>query len=177
MSHNQSLIAELKMEAANTRKMLERVPTDNNDWKPHDKSMKIGNLANHVAELPGWIAMTMATDELDVSTMDYKPVISKSTEELLSKLDANVDKAVAALENATDADFDKMWTLRNGAHVIFSMPKKAVIRSMAYSHYYHHRGQLSVYLRLLDIHVPGMYGPSFDDMAAMAAMTAEAAAN
>src|ERR1700722_4401381 len=140
MSHNQSLIAELKMEAANTRKMLERVPTDNNDWKPHGKSMKIGNLANHVAELPGWITMTMGTDELDLSTMDYKPVISTSTEELLSKLDENVNKAVAALENAKDEDFGKMWTLRKGDHVIFSMPKIAVIRSMAFSHHYHHRG-------------------------------------
>ncbi len=175
MSHNQSLIAELKMEAANTRKMLERVPTNNNDWKPHEKSMKIGNLANHVAELPGWVAMTMTTDELDLSTMNYKPVISASTEELLAKLDENVNKAVSSLESAKDEDFDKMWTLRNGDHVIFSMPKKVVIRSVAYSHHYHHRGQLSVYLRLLDIPVPGMYGPSSDDVAALA--TAAAAAS
>ena len=176
MSHNQSLIAELKMEAANTRKMLERVPTDNNDWKPHDKSMKIGNLANHVAELPGWISMTIGTDELDLATMNYKPVISTSTEELLAKLDENVNKALAALESSTDADLDKMWTLRKGSHVIFSMPKKAVIRSMAYSHHYHHRGQLSVYLRLLNIPVPGMYGPSSDDIAALAEAAAAATA-
>jgi uncharacterized damage-inducible protein DinB len=176
MSHNQSLIAELKMEAANTRKMLERVPTDNNDWVPHAKSMKIGNLANHVAELPGWIAMTMATDELDLSTMNYKPVISTSTEELLAKLDENVNKAVASLENASDEDFMKPWTLRRGDHVIFAMPKIAVIRGMAFSHHYHHRGQLSVYLRLLDIPVPGMYGPSYDDINTIAAAEMEAVA-
>ena len=164
MSMNQGLIAELKMETASTKKMLERVPTDKNDWKPHTKSMKLGNLANHVAELPGWIAMTMATDELDLSTMDYKPTIPTTSAELTGKLDENVNKAVAALEAAKDEDFGKMWTLRNGAHVIFSMPKIAVIRSMAYSHHYHHRGQLSVYLRLLDIPVPGMYGPSYDEM-------------
>ena len=167
MSYNKGLIAELQMEAASTKKMLERVPVDKNDWKPHEKSMKMGRLATHVAELPGWIAMTMGTDELDLSKMDYKPVMPNTTEELTANLDANVNKAVAALENAKDEDFDKMWTLRNGDHVIFTMPKKAVIRSMAYSHHYHHRGQLSVYLRLLDIPVPGMYGPSADDVRAM----------
>ena len=169
MSQNRALIAELQMEAANTKKILEQVPTDKNDWKPHEKSMKLGNLANHVAELPGWISMTMGTDELDLSTMDYKPVIPTSTEELLARLDQNVSKAVASLENATDADFDKMWTLRNGNHVIFTMPKKVVLRSMAFSHHYHHRGQLSVYLRLLGKHVAGMYGPSYDDAQVMAA--------
>ncbi len=164
MSMNQGLIAELKMEAASTKKILERVPTDKNDWKPHAKSMKMGSLANHVAELPGWIAMTLTTDELDLGTMDYKPTIPTSTEELLAKLDENVNKAVAAMENASDEDFGKMWTLRNGAHIMFTLPKIAVIRSMAFSHHYHHRGQLSVYLRLLDIPIPGMYGPSYDDM-------------
>ena len=172
MSINQGFIAELKMEAAATKKILERVPTDKNDWKPHEKSMKIGNLANHVAELPGWIAFTMDSDELDLSTMNYKPVIPTSTEELLAKLDDNVNKAMTSLEGAKDEDFGKNWTLRNAAHVIFTMPKIAVLRSMAFSHHYHHRGQLSVYLRLLDIPVPGMYGPSYDDMNAPAAASA-----
>jgi len=169
MSHNKGLIAELKMEAAATRKMLEHVPTDKNDWKPHEKSMKLGNLAAHVADLPGWIVFTMNADELDLSKMDYKPNIATSTADLLANLDTKVDQAMAALEKASDEDFDKMWTLRNGEHVIFSMPKKVVIRSMALSHHYHHRGQLSVYLRLLDVHVPGMYGPSADEMAARTA--------
>ncbi len=169
MSHNKGLIAELKMEAAATRKMLEHVPTDKNDWKPHAKSMKLGNLAAHVADLPGWVVMTMNADELDLSKMDYKPNIATSTADLLANLDKNVDQAVAALESASDEDFDKMWTLRNGEHVIFTMPKKVVIRSMALSHHYHHRGQLSVYLRLLDVYVPGMYGPSADEMAARTA--------
>src|ERR1700759_4909743 len=107
MSHNQSLIAELKMEAANTRKMLERVPTDNNDWKPHEKSMKIGNLANHVAELPSWISMTMETEELDLSKMEYKPTIATSTEQLVGQLDNAVNNAIFALEKADDQDFHK----------------------------------------------------------------------
>ena len=163
MSYNQGLIAELKMEAASTRKMLERVPVEKNDWKPHDKSMKLGRLATHVAELPGWITTTMTTDELDFAKIDYKPVIAATNEELLAKLDENVNKAIASLENANDADFEKMWTLRNGEKVFFSMPKKVVLRTVAYSHHYHHRGQLSVYLRLLDIPIPGMYGPSADE--------------
>ena len=166
MSHKKALIAELQMEAAATKKMLAHVPTDKNDWKPHAKSMKLGNLASHVAELPGWITMTMVADELDLSKMDYKPLIATSTEELLANLEKHVNKAIETLENANEEDFDKMWTLRNGEHVIFTMPKKVVLRSMAYSHHYHHRGQLSVYLRLLDVPVPGMYGPSADDIAA-----------
>ena len=108
--------------------------------------------------------MTMTTDELDLATMNYKPVISTSTEELLGKLDEHVNKAIVALEAASDEDFMKDWTLRRGDHVIFNMPKIVVLRSMAFSHQYHHRGQLSVYLRLLDVHVPGMYGPSYDEM-------------
>ena len=167
MAYNQNLIAELKMEAANTRKILERVPVDKNDWKPHEKSMKLGNLANHIAELPTWIPMIMTTDELDLATMDYKPVIPTTSAELTDKLDANINKAVAALESAADTDFEKMWTLRRGDKVMFTMPKKAVLRSFSFSHQVHHRGQLSVYLRLLDVPVPGMYGPSADDMAAM----------
>jgi uncharacterized damage-inducible protein DinB len=163
MSYNKGLIAELQMEAANTRKMLEKVPTDKNDWKPHEKSMKLGNLANHVAELAGWTVFTMGSDELDLSKMDYKPVIATSTEQLLATHDANFNKAIAALEGASNEDFDKIWTLRHGDHVIMAMPKKAVLRSMVFSHLIHHRGQLSVYLRLLDVPIPGMYGPSADD--------------
>jgi len=171
MSYNQALIAELQMEAAASRKMLERVPTDKNDWKPHDKSMKLGRLASHVGELPGWIAMVMATDGLDFATMDYKPFIPATTEELVAHLDEHVNKAMAALENATDADFDAMWTMRNGEQIYFTLPKKVVLRTWAYSHMYHHRGQLSVYLRLLDVPIPGMYGPSADERAPVAVDT------
>ncbi len=172
MPQNQALIAELKMEAANTRKMLLCVPSEKNDWKPHEHSMLMGRLASHVADLPGWITMTMNTAELDLATMDYKPYIAPSSEELAAYFDGKVNEAIEALEKSTDADFDSMWTLRRGDHVMFTMPKKVVLRSMAYSHMYHHRGQLSVYLRLLDIPVPGMYGPSHDDNLAMKAAAA-----
>ena len=178
MQLNQALIAELQMEAANTRKILSCVPTEQNTWKPHEKSMKLGNLANHIAELPGWLSMVLTTDELDLSTMNYKPTIPETPEALGAVLDKNGNNAVVALEKSLPEDFQKTWTLRNGSHVIFSMPKIAVIRSMALSHLYHHRGQLSVYLRLLEVPFPGMYGPSADDNAAAvaAAKAAEAAA-
>jgi uncharacterized damage-inducible protein DinB len=164
MSLKHALIAELQMEAASTRKMLERVPTDKSDWKPHEKSMKLGRLASHVAELPSWIAMTMTTDGLDLTMMDYKPLMNGTNAELLELLDNSVKGAIAALENSKDEDFEKIWTLSNGEHVIFTMPKNAVVRSSALSHMYHHRGQLGVYLRLLDVPVPGMYGPTADEM-------------
>ena len=175
MSQNQALIAELKMEAATTRKILLCVPSEKNDWKPHENSMLLGRLASHIADLPGWITMVMNTAELDLATMDYKPFMAPSNEELASYFDGKVNEAFDVLEKSIDTDFEAMWTLRRGDHVMFSMPKKVVIRSMALSHLYHHRGQLSVYLRLLDIAIPGMYGPSFDEVQVMKAAAATAA--
>ncbi len=169
MDLNQALIAELTMEAANTRKMLANVPVEKNDYTPHEKSMTLGRLSTHVAELAGWVSFTMDHDELDFSKMTYKPEIAKTTEELLAKHDEHFNKAIASLQNAKPEDFGKMWTLRNGDHVHFSLPKAVVVRSFALSHLYHHRGQLSVYLRLLDVPLPGMYGPSKDEQLAMAA--------
>ncbi len=174
MAMNSALIAELKMEAASSRKMLERVPTDKNDWKPHEKSMKLGRLSTHVAELPGWVAFTLNADELDFMKMDYKPLTNPTPEELLALHDLNVNKAIEALEAATDEEFEKIWTLRNGDHIIMALPKKVVIRTMAFNHLVHHRGQLSVYLRLLDVPVPGMYGPSHDDRPAAVPVADEA---
>ena len=169
MEMNQALIAEITMEAENTRKMLANVPVDKNDFKPHEKSMALGRLASHVAELNTWVSATMDQDGLDFSKMDYKPVISTSTEQLVALHEESTKKAVESLQNAKPEDFGKMWTLRNGDHVHFTLPKAVVLRSFALSHLYHHRGQLSVYLRLLDVHVPGMYGPSKDEQLAMAA--------
>jgi uncharacterized damage-inducible protein DinB len=163
MSQKHALIAELQMESANTRKMLERVPTEKNDWRPHPKSMTLGRLASHVAEIAGWVSYTLDSDVLDFAKFDYKPVTNASTEELLAIMDKNVAMAMASLEKSTDEDYDKMWTMRNGDHVHFTLPKKVVLRSFAYSHLVHHRGQLSMYLRLLDVPVPGMYGPTADE--------------
>jgi uncharacterized damage-inducible protein DinB len=160
---SQSIIPELKQEGAQTKKILEKVPFDQWQWKPHQKSMALGRLASHVAELPKWITMCINTDELDFSKRGYKANVFESREQLLQHLDQNVQEALATLEKTTDAQLLENWTLRNGEHVIFTMPKIAVIRSMAMNHMIHHRGQLSVFLRLMDIPVPGMYGPSADE--------------
>lgn len=166
MSLNQALIAELKQEAASTRKMLERVPTEHLGWRPHEKSMTLRSLAGHVAELTGWTAMTVHTDELDFAATAYTPPAVESTEDLLKIHDEHLEKAVAALENISEEDLNKIWTLRNGEQIFLQQPKKVVLRGMCYNHVYHHRGQLSVFLRLLNVPVPGMYGPSADEMPA-----------
>jgi uncharacterized damage-inducible protein DinB len=163
MPLNEAFIAELEQEAKGTRKLLERVPIEKSDWKPHEKSMSLGRLASHVAEISGWITTTLSTDELDFAKIDYKPVVAGSTAELLEIFEKNHSKAVESLKNAKDEDFMKNWTLRNGEQVYLTMPKIAVLRSFAYSHQIHHRGQLTVYLRLNSVQLPGIYGPTADE--------------
>jgi len=163
MSATQILLAELKQEAANTKKVLERIPMDKYSWKPHEKSMTLGRLAVHIAEMPEWLTMTLTTDELDFGKGKYKPTVVNTSEELMDIYETKLAAAVQSLEAATEEDLNKLWCLKNGGHVIFTLPKAAVIRSMVFNHIVHHRAQLGVYLRLLDIPIPGMYGPSADD--------------
>jgi uncharacterized damage-inducible protein DinB len=163
MSISQSLLPELKYEGLSTRKMLSSIPFDNPNWKPHEKSMTIQRLAGHVAELPGWISMTINTDELDFAKFDYKPVLSTSTDELLQLFDEGQEKALEDLANASDTALMENWTMRKGELLYFTMPKIAVIRTWAMNHAIHHRAQLSVYLRLNNVAVPGMYGPTADE--------------
>ncbi|WP_295649224.1 DinB family protein [uncultured Mucilaginibacter sp.] len=163
MNLNKALIGEMQHEAASTRKMLERVPNDKLGWKPHEKSMTLGKLATHVSDLPNWTGFTINADELDLASGAFKPFLATSTVELLKHHDESVAGAIAALESVTNEQLMEMWTLRMGDHVIFTMPKVQVLRNMVFSHMVHHRGQLSVYLRMLDVPVPGMYGPSADD--------------
>ena len=158
-----ALIAEMEHEAAVTRTCLERIPADKFDWKPHEKSMSFGRLASHVAEMFGWTPSTMDHAELDFSKMDYKPFEPSTTEELVEFLDKNVAEAIATLKSSADDRFMENWTMRNGETVYFTMPKVAVMRSFIMNHIVHHRGQLSVYLRLNDIAVPSIYGPSADE--------------
>lgn len=155
--------AELEQEAATTRKCLERIPAEKFDWKPHEKSMTFSRLASHLSEMFGWAKPTMEQDELDFATFDYKPFEPKTNAELLEKFEKNVSEAMESVRNATDEDFMKPWTMKNGDKVYFSLPKVAVIRSFVMNHIIHHRGQLSVYLRLNDISVPALYGPSADE--------------
>jgi uncharacterized damage-inducible protein DinB len=163
MPINESIIAEVKHEAAKTRRILERVPLDKSDWKPHEKSMAIGRLAIHIAELPTWTRYTLAHNELDFAKMDYKPPVVTTNDELVAIHEKNVADAIAVLEATPDATFQEMWTMRRAEQVFFTLPKNVVLRDFTLNHLYHHRGQLSVYLRLLDVPVPGMYGPTADD--------------
>ena len=160
---NQALIPELKHEASSTKRLLERVPIEKFDWKPHEKSMTLGRLASHVAEIPDWMTATLTTDELNFAISGYKPSIPISKEELMEKFEKSYTKALETLQLASDETLKGNWTLRNGDHIIFTMPRIATLRSFVMNHFIHHRGQLTVYLRLLDIPVPGMYGPSADE--------------
>ncbi len=162
MSISQSLLPEFDQEMAGTRKSLERVPEGKTEWQPHPKSMTLGRLAGHLAELPVWIVETMQRDELSLDG-SFKPFISSSPKELLAMFDAKVAEARALLSEAADEDFMKPWSLVVRGQKAFTMPKIAVVRSMVMNHIIHHRGQLTVYLRLNDVPVPSLYGPSADE--------------
>ena len=158
-----ALIAEMEHEAATARKCLERVPADKFDWKPHEKSMTFSRLASHIAEMFGWTAATLQNAELDFSKIDYKPFEPSTNADLLEFFDKNVAEAIDVLRNTPDETFFENWTMRNGDTVYFTMPKAVVMRSFVVNHIIHHRGQLTVYLRLNDIAVPSVYGPSADE--------------
>lgn len=153
---------ELEKEAIATRKMLAAVPNDKYDWKPHPKSMSIRQLATHIAELPTWPGMVLNTTELDFATMDYKPTEINDTATLLKTFEKCLQDGLTQLTNGNEATLDELWTLRNGEQIYSTEPKAAVIR-MSISQIIHHRAQLGVFLRLLDIPIPGAYGPSADE--------------
>ncbi len=162
MAINDGLMSELQHEAATTRKVLERIPTETFDWKPHEKSMSMRQLAGHVADMFGWYTPTLEEDELDFAS-GYEEPKPANTEELVAMFDKNVAAAAESLQKAEPESFTKDWTLRNGEQIYFTMPKAAVLRTFVMNHIVHHRGQLSVYLRLNDIPVPSIYGPSADE--------------
>lgn len=159
----QMFLKELEQEAQTTRKMLQIVPNDKYDWQPHPKSMTIRRLATHIAELPGWITMTLHTDELDFSKEPYNPKPINNTTELMDYFEASYSESKSNLENAREEELSKTWVLRNGDEIYSSSTKAEVIR-MTLNQIVHHRAQLGVFLRLLDIPIPGSYGPSADDM-------------
>lgn len=161
MTISESLLPEFDHEMANTRKMLEAVPDGKFDWKPHAKSMTLGRLASHVCEMAQWGDAIVRQEKLDM-TPDMKPFIAKTKAELLETLDKNAAAAREAIAGASDETLLKPWTLSFAGNVIFTMPRIGALRSSALNHVIHHRGQLSVYLRLLDVPIPGMYGPSAD---------------
>jgi uncharacterized damage-inducible protein DinB len=166
MKISDSLLPEFDQETANTRKTLERVPMDKYDWAPHPKSMPMGKLATHLATIADWMTVTIDQDSLDFNPPGGPPFtmpVPKTKEELLKFHDDGVTKARASLAAASDEALMKPWSLLSGGQVLFTMPKVVVIRSFVMNHSVHHRAQLGVYLRLNDIPVPSIYGPSADE--------------
>ncbi len=157
-----SILMEFDQEAATTRRVLERVPGDKLDWKPHEKSMSLGQLAQHVASMPGDIAGMAALDEVEVPDFGEAPSAS-SVENVLSTHDEGVDKAREFLNGMDDAAAMATWKAVKGGQELMAVPRIGVVRSIMLNHWYHHRGQMSVYLRLLNVPVPSIYGPSADE--------------
>ena len=157
-----ALLPEYDHEITTTRKLLERVPEDKLAWKPHAKSFSLGELATHVATIPMWGEMALTKPEIDIGG-DQPPRAVPSKAEVLASFDKNTSATRAVLARTIDAEMMAPWALKRDGHTIFSMPKAAVWRSFVLNHLVHHRGQLSVYLRLLDVPVPSMYGPSADE--------------
>lgn len=158
-----SVLPEFDTEMATTRTLLERVPESRAAWTPHTKSRTLGELASHIANLPRLGLITMESDELDVAPPDGDATPGFSnTAELVRIFDDNVKRARAAIESASDSDLMEAWTLRRAGRTVWTLPRAAVLRSFILSHMIHHRGQLSVYLRMTDVPVPAVYGPTAD---------------
>ena len=166
MTIGQALLPEFDQEMANTRKTLERLPDHQWNWKLHEKCGTVGWYGLHLATLPGWATMTLNTEEFDYAPVNgpgYQPPKLENRQQVLAEFDKGVAEARAALAKASDADMMKNWTLLAGGKTIFAMPRIACLRGMVFNHIIHHRGQLTMYYRLLGIPVPGLYGPSADD--------------
>ena|SRR5579872_456273 len=163
MTTIETLLKELEEEAVTTRKMLACVPNDKYDWQPHPKSMTIRRLVTHLADIPSWVEIAIYDDELNFATTTHKEPVINNTDELLKFQDESVAKGKAALESAGEETLSEPWTLSNGDYVISVRTKAETIR-MSYCQIVHHRAQLGVFLRLLDVRIPGCYGPSADEM-------------
>ena len=165
MTMSEWFLAELESEAGKSRRVLEQVPAGQRAWKPHEKSMEFGYLSDLVANIPSWIGMAITMDELDIAPRDgssQRPAPAQTSEELVAALDKAVAQARTALQQTTDAHLATTWRLLAGGHVAFEQPRHQVIRD-TFLHSAHHRGQMTVYLRLLGSKVPATYGPSADD--------------
>jgi uncharacterized damage-inducible protein DinB len=164
MAIKDALLPELDHEMGTTRKVLERVPLSEGQWKPHTKSMTLGDLAAHIVEIPAWAGSMIETSSIDLtSSPDHQRTTYASTAGLLSAFDQNVAKARATIASKSDAELMETWSLKSGEKVLFSLPKVGVLRSFLLNHLIHHRGQLSVYIRLKNVPVPSIYGSSADE--------------
>lgn len=162
MSIAKNLSMELQQQAANTRKILERIPNDKLTWKPHEKSMAIGRLGMHIAELPNTIVRAIETKSFDFAATPFKPVFPNTTAEITETFEKNLVKAVEALEKFPDDQLSVIWRATRGEQLVWEMPRSEVIRNVL-NHIIHHRGQLTVFLRLLDVPIPKTFGPTADE--------------
>lgn len=170
MSIAQGLAPEFDQEMATTRRLLERLPDDKFGWQPHEKSWTVAQLGSHIVEMLSWGSTTLKETSFDMQppgAEPYKPWVAESTKALLEKFDAGVAENKALISGASDADYMTDWSLLTGGNTLFTMPRVAVMRAFVFNHIIHHRGQLSVYLRLLNIPVPAIYGPSADEQPQM----------
>lgn len=160
-----SVLTELDQEAAITKRVLERVPADRLTWKPHEKSMSLGQLALHVATIPGDVAGMLVTNEFEMTPEDFTsiPAPPETSADIMKAHEESLAKAKQILSGLDDSAVMAPWSLKVGGRAVFSAPKAGIVRSIVLNHWYHHRGQLSVYLRLIDVPVPSIYGPSADE--------------
>ena len=166
MKLSELFLSQLQSEEGSTRKVLQRVPEGRNDWKPHEKSMPLGYLSALVAGMPGWIEFMVNRDELDIQSpggAQFKPQVPDTNRELLAAFEQNLSKARAALQATSDEHLLKPWKFIVAGHVADERPRFMMIRDAVFSHMAHHRGQLTVYLRLNEAKVPSIYGPSADE--------------
>jgi uncharacterized damage-inducible protein DinB len=160
---SEAMLGEFRQEAATTRRVLERVPEEKLAWKPHPKSMSLGQLANHIAMIPGGLSKVAQLSEFDIASAKFTAPDPRDVQEILNTLDESVKTASAYFAGLSDADAMATWKFVNGDKTLMAMPRAAMIRGILLNHWYHHRGQLSVYLRLLDVSVPAIYGRSADE--------------
>ncbi len=163
MNIGEMLAVELEQESKATRKVLERLPDDKFDWQPHEKSMKLGALASHIVNSLGWTDLILESDGLDFDAMEFTPLEFHNAADCVAGFDEALMRVAGKLKEASDADIMEAWTARAGDKVFFSQPKAPVIRGFVLNHGIHHRAQLAMYLRLNDIPVPQIYGPTADE--------------
>ena len=165
MSIAETLLPEFDLEMGNARRILERVPDGQLSWQPHPRSMTLGRLAEHVSEVPGWVVRIFKHDEWDLAAGNAGPGRGAPSDaaSILEQFDRSLEEGRNLLVAAADEEFDQTWTLRRGEQVFFTLPKSVVYRRWVISHLVHHRAQLGVFLRMLDVPIPGMYGPSADE--------------
>lgn len=162
MGINKGLLIEIERETDNTRQLLTRLKEKHFSYKPHEKSMSLVQLASHIVELHNWVKIALEVDAFDFHTM-YKPFEAKSVQELLDALNNGYNHNIETISNLTEEEWKKIWQLKAGDYIIAEVPKTAAYRFIIQNHLIHHRGQLTVYMRMLDIPLPGLYGPSADE--------------